>query len=161
MKKMLVTTGNLMVVTKGTKYPKKQTQRTVLRTVALSVKSQGEEELQGRCSSSEPFHPLTLPFLIQQGGVFIFQEAHSSGGPCIYEMGFFHGLTGKTIVNVSVEFRFPKLPNHYNKVKSKTLLEGCRDFNAGCCRAARRQRGTLTAPPPQMDLAALSWALSA
>ena len=84
-KKMLVATGDRWQWPKGTKCPKEQTQRTVLRT----AKSQGEKELQERCSSSEPFHPVTLPFPIQQHGVFILQEAQSSGGPCIYEMDFF------------------------------------------------------------------------
>lgn len=62
---------------------------------------------------------------------------------------------------MSVEVKCPKLPNHHNKVKSKTALEVCRDFNAGCCMAARRQMGDLTAPPPQMDSAASRWALVA
>lgn len=34
-------------------------------------------------------------------------------------MDFLHGLKGKRIVNVSIEFRFPKLPNPIIKLKAK------------------------------------------
>lgn len=146
----------LLVVTEGNKVSQGETARDCgPDSHFLSEKPRGEEAQRQRFSSLVPLCPVILPFSVQKDGVFVLKETQSSGGPCVYEMDFLHGLKGKRIVNVSMEFRFPKLPNHPNKAKSTTRLESCRDFNAGCCMAVRRQIASLTALPLQMDLAAV------